>query len=107
MVYDTAARVSPASAARPPTAKLADAETAVAVAAGLVRPGDRLLHEGREITVSGQPRDGHFWIRGEHAQGLAIDWKGHRSRGTLFRRAADTLFRLTEITAVSEPGGGS
>ncbi len=64
------------------------------ITAGEVGCGDVLAYDGREVEVTARPRPGSYWFGAERAEGVAIDWRGGSASGVMFRRGAETLYRV-------------
>jgi hypothetical protein len=59
-----------------------------------VRKGDRLVHDGRELTVTADPSGTWYCANGQHIAGLAITCAAGTAKWTLYRKASDILHRV-------------
>jgi hypothetical protein len=72
------------------------------VPAAVVRPGDILVHEGREIEVLACPDTAVYLEAGDRVAGLAIRcrapsaYPGGTATWTLYRRGGDTVHRVRQ-----------
>jgi hypothetical protein len=76
------------------------------VPAAVVRPGDILIHQGREIEVLACPDAAVYLEQGDRVAGLAIPcrapsaYPGGTATWTLYRRGGETLHRVRQDGAL-------
>jgi len=63
------------------------------VPAGQVRPGDLLVHDGRELIVTGTS-GAWYHEAGQIVAGLAIECRSGSTRWFLYRRGSELLSRV-------------
>jgi hypothetical protein len=65
------------------------------VPAEQVGEGDVLLLDGEMRAEVTDIRYGYYWFPAGRQQGVSIGWKSGTSSGLLFRKASDSLHRIT------------